>query len=256
MRTLSCLPVLWLLLCLAPPAAAEIATPDRGTPVVSAGVAGQPGYVHYFRLTHPDGSQEDQLGIEMTDRRIAWSFPGAGVMVSGFVANGSLSVDGQDYGVEHRYGLRPFPDPEDLRRLQAELAPRVAFWIDQDTPYCVARQPGMPFCLNCADFVARILFPGTNPQLPAYPADFHTTAGEKPSPDDLLLYMLGLLQQPGASARRAAAATRTLPAALRQDVLAMLEPVPPAVANAAPRPAMDKKAPSRLAIRKTRSRQL
>src|SRR5688572_19803258 len=53
-------------------------TPSRAdAPVITTtGTAsGNAGFIHYFVITGPDGEPESQVGIEMPDSRIAWSFP-------------------------------------------------------------------------------------------------------------------------------------------------------------------------------------
>ena len=82
---------------------------------------GQAGYVHYFLITHPDGTLEEQLGIELEDQRIAWSFPGAGVIVSEFVYNGLLDIAGERFFIEHLHGIRPFRTAAEMRVLRNEL---------------------------------------------------------------------------------------------------------------------------------------
>ena len=37
---------------------------------VTSAAPGQAGYVHYFLLTHPDGSREYHVGIELSDQQI------------------------------------------------------------------------------------------------------------------------------------------------------------------------------------------
>src|SRR5262249_24661274 len=45
---------------------------------------GQAGYVHFFLLETPEGEGEIQIGIELADGQIAWSFPEIGVGVVPF----------------------------------------------------------------------------------------------------------------------------------------------------------------------------
>lgn len=222
---------------------------------------GQAGYVHYFLLTHPDGTLEEQVGIELEDQRIAWSFPGAGVIVSEFINNGILKVSGKKFFIEHLHGIRPFRNPAEMQVLKKELPARVAFWIDNETPYCVIRQPDEPFCLNCGDFVARILFPGTIPQMVGLPEAFTRMLGDAPTTDDLLIYMLGLHELPDAPARLRRLAGLNLPESLRLDVAAMLQPENAALAAATPAATAvsgtpEKKARSPMAIRKSQSKRL
>ena len=195
---------------------------------------GQAGSVHYFLITHPDGTLEEQVGIELEDQRIAWSFPGAGVIVSEFIHNGILVVDDQKFFIEHLHGIRPFRTSAEMQILRRELGSRVAFWIDNETPYCVMRQPEEAFCLNCGDFVARILFPGSTPQLIGLPEAFTRALPDMPTTDDLLIYMLGLHELPDAQSRIQQLSRLKLPESLRLDVAAMLQPENAAVAAATP----------------------
>lgn len=232
------------------------------TRAVADGPHGQTGYVHYFLITHPDGTLEDQVGIELEDRRIAWSFPGAGVIVSSFIHNGPLEISGRTFFIEHLHGIPPFRTSDEMQALRDDLARRVAFWIDEETPYCIFRQPGERFCLNCGDFVARILFPATNTLMLGLPDEFIRTLGIMPSTDDLLIYMLGLHTLPDAQSRLDRLAALDLPDSLRLDVIAMLQPetgllpqatTPSAVTADAPQ--VKKRGP-RIAIRRTQSRRL
>ena len=73
------------------------------------GAAGQAGYVHYFVITGPDGETETQVGIELADGRVVWSFPEAGVFVSPFMAWGSVTIGATRYDVEHLFGVASVP---------------------------------------------------------------------------------------------------------------------------------------------------
>ena len=215
---------------------------------------GQAGYIHYFVITHPDNTLEDHVGIELEDQRIAWSFPGAGVMVSEFIKSGELQINHTTYRIEHLHGLRPFKSERDMQTLRADLTRRVAFWIDDETPYCVFRQPGMPFCLNCGDFVTRILFPSPDPLMVAFPEELARSGARLSTPDDLLLYMLGLYNLPDASSQMARLAAMNLPESLRHDVQQMLLELETAVA--ATPAATEKKPMPRLATRRPQNRRL
>lgn len=223
---------------------------------------GQAGYVHYFLITHPDGTPEDQVGIELEDQRIAWSFPGAGVIVSGFVKNGVLNIAGKPFFIEHLHGIRPFRTAGEMQTLRNDLSRRVAYWVDEETPYCIFRQPGERPCFNCGDFVASILFPATNTLMIGLPEDFTRTPGNMATPDDLLMYMLGLHALPDAKSRLEKLATMDLPYSLRLDVAQMLADHPALSALAAATgattagPAPVRKPVSRIAIRRTQSRRL
>jgi hypothetical protein len=234
------------------------ASRSHGTTAVRAvtGIAaGQAGYVHYFLITHPDGTPEDHVGIELEDQRIAWSFPGAGVIVSGFVKNGPLEVAGQTFLIEHLHGIRPFRTENEMRLLRNELPARVAYWIDEETPYCIFPQPGEQMCLSCGDFVVRILFPATNPLMVGLPREFTRALNRVPTTDDLLIYMLGLHHLPDAKSRLKQLAKLDLPDSLRMDVTAMLQEGHPVPATT-PRTAGIKKPASRLATRRTQNRRL
>lgn len=214
------------------------------------------GYVHYFRLTHPDGTLEDQVGIELEDRRIAWSFPGAGVIVSDFILKGSLTVDGNTIRIEHRYGVRPFRNARDMQALRTALPQRVAFWVDQETPYCTIREPGQQFCLNCGDFVLHVLFPSASPGTVSLPAEL--TRRSTASPDDLLLYMIGLYGFPDAQTRLDRLARLDLPGSLRSDLQDMLRQdlAPAAAGTAVARSPAPKKPLSRVVTRSTQRKAL
>lgn len=215
---------------------------------------GQTGYVHYFLVTHPDGTLEDQVGLEMEDQRIAWSFPGAGVMVSPFIKNGVIEAGGKIYRVEHLHGVRPFRAIKDMQTLRQDLGRRVAIWVDNEVPYCVFREPNQPFCLSCGDFVIRVLFPSTNLVSANFPRDFQRAAGETPTTDDLLTYMLGLHNLPDYRSRMSRLASLDLPSTLHQDVADMLR------TQRDTRPMLaDTPAPQRagtLAVRKQQNRRL
>jgi hypothetical protein len=239
------------------PGARIYAAADRAQgPLAVTGVGnGQAGYVHYFVVTHPDGTLEDQVGIEMEDQRIAWSFPGAGVMVSAFVKYGYIEAGGKNYRVEHLHGVRPFRSARDMQALRQDLVRRVAIWIDSEIPYCVMREPGQPFCLSCGDFVIRLLFPSSNLISASFPRDFQRSAGVTPTTDDLLTYVLGLHALPDYRARMNRLASLDLPASLHQDVANMLRAQRDAAGPAlTEKPAPQHPAP--IAVRKQQSRRL
>ena len=62
-----------------------------------------------------------KYGIELPDRRIAWSFPGLGVHVAPFIAAGAVDAKGRMFRVRHLYGLRPFADEAAMRSLRSGL---------------------------------------------------------------------------------------------------------------------------------------
>lgn len=222
-------------------AAATPATPSAVKAVTDVG-PGQAGYVHYFLLTHPDGELEYQVGVELEDHRIAWSFPGIGVSVADFVKQGVMHSDGKRFLVKHLYGVRPFANEADMHKLQKELTARVAQWVDAQTPYCFLRERGQPFCLSCGDFVVRILYPGNHPMIPALPNDFLRMTGAAYTTDDLLLYLAGLHQMPDHAAMLKRLATLDVPAIMREDLITMIQAAdpapPPATQTAIAKPAV------------------
>lgn len=213
-----------------PPPATAVLAPVKA--VTSAG-PGQAGYVHYFLITHPNGELEYQVGIELEDQRIAWSFPEIGVTVSPFVKTGTIDAGGKPFKVEHLHGIRPFAQDAEMRALQKALTPRVALWVDAQTPYCLLRAPGQPFCLSCGDFVVRILWPGSHPLIPALPQDFVRSTGAAYTTDDLLIYLVGLHNLPDRASMLAQLDKLDIPKVMREDLLTMLAPVEPDTAPTA-----------------------
>jgi hypothetical protein len=180
--------------------------------------AGQAGYVHYFILKLPDESLEIQVGIELADQRIAWSFPGQGVAISPFIEEGVVSAGGQDYEVWYLYGIRPFPDEAAMATLQKELPGRVERWVKAETPYC-QHDDGRGHCVSCLGLVLRVLFPGRNSDYPNLPrALARTGAAPGYTPNDLLLFLAGMHDLPTREARLQRLARLTLPDALREDL--------------------------------------
>jgi hypothetical protein len=119
-------------------APADTAQPARaGAPVevVDGPRQGQAGYVHFFLLETPEHEGEIQVGIELSDGRIGWSFPEVGSGIMPFIRSGSVEVNGRIYGVEHLYGLRPFPDEASMSALRAALWDRVSPLVEGKTPY-------------------------------------------------------------------------------------------------------------------------
>ncbi|HKA43888.1 MAG TPA: hypothetical protein VKF40_18040 [Burkholderiales bacterium] len=214
---------------MARPAVARAAMP---VVITEATGPGQAGYVHYFTLDMPDGSRETQVGMELPDGRIAWSFPALGVAVSPFIKSGEIEVNGRVYGLQHLYGIRPFPDDESMRVLQRELVNRVIPWVEDGTPYCNPTVDPKYLCTSCLGFVLRILFPGRSPAYPALPAEFRNAA---PDPyyttHDLLLYLTGLQGLATAEARIKRIEGLALPQHLREELLQLaLSIEPPNVA--------------------------
>jgi hypothetical protein len=241
---------------------------SRASVVTSSG-RGQTGYVHYFVITHPDESLEYQVGIELEDQRMAWSVPNAGVIVSEFIKKGTLDANGTVFKVEHLYGIRPFANDAQMRVLQKELTQRVAQWVDNETPYCLFRKPGEPFCLSCGDFVVRALYPGFSALVPAMPSDFSQGHGRAHTTDDLLLYFVGIYNLPDKHAKLAKLAALDLPAGMRGDIATMIEDSEPedassatalaaAPASTAPvaKPSAEKPAKSKIASRRPQSKKL
>jgi hypothetical protein len=202
--------------------AAKPAVARASMPVVIAATtgAGQAGYVHYFVIDMPDGSKETLVGMELPDGRIAWSFPEVGAAVSPFIESGEIEVNGRVYGLQHLYGIRPFPDEEAMRVLQKELVNRVIPWIEDGTPYCNPTVQPKYLCASCLGFVLRLLFPGRSPAYPALPADFRS-AGVDPyyTTDDLLLYLTGLHALATPEARIKRIEGLALPQHLREELL-------------------------------------
>ena len=218
-------------------------TGGRGSKPVHTATAtgpGQPGYVHYFLLTLPDESLETLVGIEMPGRKIAWSFPDLGVVVSPFVEQGVVPAGGKQYSVSHLYGVRPFPDDAVMSKLRGELASRVGRWVAAGTPYCENDGPRSN-CMSCLGFVLRVLFPGRQNDFPELPGDFWRALYEKSySTEDLLLYLTGMLDLPNREARLKRVGQLDLPDVLREDVVELVNTMdasglaPPVSAGAPP----------------------
>lgn len=185
---------------------------------------GQGGYVHYFVVRPPGGGEwEVQVGIEMPDQRIAWSFLDLGVVVSPFIEFGTVEVNRKHYEVEYLYGLRPFPDANTMHTLQRELEARVLPWAEGETPYCLARAPSDPVCVSCLGFVLRILFPGATPAYALLPHDFERDALKTIyNTDDLLLYLTGMNSLGGKEARLKRIEELAMPGYMRDDVMRLV----------------------------------
>ena len=161
--------------------------------VVAAPGADQAGYVHYWLITAPDGEQETQVGIELPDQRIAWSFPGMGVHVTPFIAEGAVNANGRVFQVRHLYGLRPFTSDTMMRSLRGSLMRRVTPLVRQQVPYCELNGVTPGLCMSCMGFVAQVLFPGRTPDYANFPRNFTRIDGEHyHTTEDLLLYLTGL----------------------------------------------------------------
>jgi hypothetical protein len=204
-----------------PPRVARSSAPVE---IVDGPRQGQTGYVHFFLLATPDGEAEIQLGVELLDGTIAWSFPEVGVTTMPFIRAGTIEVAGKAYGVEHLYGLRPFPDAESMAALRTGLPGRITPLLEGRTPYCNPFLRPQALCLSCLGFVLEALFPGRVPGSPAMPADFpRTTSRLYYTTDDLLLYLTGFheLDTPEARARRIEALT--LPSYLEEELWQLVE---------------------------------
>jgi len=215
------------LVLLAPSAGAEprpggVAAPAKpaarsqpGIVAVTSTGAGQAGYVHYFLIAGPDGEGEIQVGVELEDQRIAWSFPGLGAVISPFVAEGVVAApDGTEVGVWHLYGLRPFAGD---RAMAALLAARIRPWIAARTPHC-ENEPRGGGCVSCLGFVLRALYPARADGYPALPRDWPAGPAGNYTTRELLLYLTGVAQLPTREARLARVARQPLPADLRDDL--------------------------------------
>lgn len=198
-------------------AAPSTARASKPLHAVSNTAFGQAGYVHYFLLRMPDDTLEVQVGIELADQQIAWSFPEVGVTVSPFIDAGEMEAGGRVYEVWHLYGLRPFPDDAAMASLRRELPLRVKRWVKAGLPYCLDDGPRSN-CISCLGFVLRALYPVRN-GYPQIPVDFSRTRISKQyTPNDLLLYLSGMLELPDRNARMQRLQQQTLPADLREDL--------------------------------------
>ncbi len=205
--------------------------------VVTATGKGQAGYVHYWLIIAPDGEQEIQVGIELPDQRIAWSFPGLGVHTAAFVAEGEVDVRGRPFKAQHLYGLRPFAGEAAMRTLRGNLMRRVTPLVRQRVPYCELNGVTAELCMSCMGFVSQILFPGRTPEYANFPRNFPRIAGEDyHTTEDLLLYLTGLHALSGDAARKRRMAAIGGPPALQEELARLapqLGPAPAAtVANA------------------------
>lgn len=200
----------------APRNAAPARLPD---PVVVSGTApGQAGFVHYFVITGPDGEPESQIGIELPDDRIVWSFPEMGVVVTPFIKSGLIRTHGKSFEIEHLYGLRPFRDEEAFRILQRTLPERTGWWLDQKSPYCDEERPSNRLCVSCLGFVLRVLYPGASPALPSMPPDFRSARKNVYTTEDLLLYLAGVRMEGSRDARLKRIASLEVPESLREQL--------------------------------------
>lgn len=198
--------------------------PVATAPVVTATGEGQAGFVHFWMITAPEGEQEIQVGIELPDQRIAWSFPGLGVHLASFIADGEVDVHGRYYTVQHLYGLRPHAGDAAMRTLRGALMQRVTALVRKRVPYCELNGVTAELCMSCMGFVSQVLFPGRTPAYANFPRDFPRIAGaDYHTTEDLLLYLTGLHALPDMAARQRRIAALGGPPALQEE-LARLSP--------------------------------
>lgn len=206
--------------------------------VVTASGADQAGYVHYWRITAPDGEQEMQVGVELPDQRIAWSFPGLGVHVAPFITAGEVDANGRVFQVQHLYGLRPFASDTMMRSLRSSLMRRVTPLVRQQVPYCELNGVTPGLCMSCMGFVAQVLFPGRTPEYANFPRNFTRIDGEHyHTTEDLLLYLTGLNTLTTDAARKRRLDAIGGPPALQEELVrltAKLAESSPVVATAKP----------------------
>lgn len=192
--------------------------------VVNAPGPDQAGYIHYWVITAPDGEEEIQVGIELADQRIAWSFPELGVQVRSFIANGEVNARGRIFRVQHLYGLRPFNTDMAMRTLRNVLDFRVAYWVDNNTPYCFLNGQSREICVSCMGFVMQVLFPGKTPAYPEVPKDFTRIGGDiYHTTEDLLFYLTGLHKLPTEMLRRERIAAIGVPKDLHDELIRLSE---------------------------------
>ncbi|MCI3953122.1 MAG: hypothetical protein K0R53_2620 [Burkholderiales bacterium] len=197
---------------------------------VTAPGAGQAGYVHYFLLRLPDETLEIQVGIELADQRIAWSFPDVGPVVSEFIDAGVVPAGGKEYEVWHLYGLRPCPDDGAMAALQKALPGRVRSLTERNISYCENDGP-QSRCMSCLGFVLRVLFPGRSNAYPDVPREFwRAGTASRYTTRDLLLYLSGMLDLPTREARLKRIGRLDVPDVLRDDLEALVYSMSPAEA--------------------------
>ena len=187
--------------------------------VVTAAGPDQAGYVHYWLITAPDGEQEMQVGIELPDQRIAWSFPGLGVHQAPFIAAGEVDANGKVFKVQHLYGLRPFANATSMRTLRSNLMRRVTPLVRNRVPYCELNGVTPGLCMSCMGFVSQVLFPGKTQEYANFPRNFPRVAGEDyHTTEDLLLYLTGLHALSSDAARQKRLAAIGGPAVLQEEL--------------------------------------
>lgn len=205
------------------PQSSKSGTNDGVTPApvtATAAAPGQAGYVHYFLIRRPDGIAEMQVGMELPDQSIAWSFPSVGVSVSPFIESGTVAGRDGQYEVTHLFGIRPFPDGLAMAKLATALPVRVMPWVEDNVQHCDLDPPHREACVSCLGFVLRVLFPGPFPSYPSLPADFRQArAGERYTTEDLLIYLTGLHKLETRAARVARIHALDMPQNLRDELL-------------------------------------
>jgi len=230
------------------------ATAVTAPAVVTAPGPDQAGYVHYWLITAPDGEQEMQVGIELPDQRIAWSFPGLGVHLALFIAEGEVDAGGKVFRVQHLYGLRPFANDTTMRTLRSNLMQRVTPLVRNRVPYCELNGVTPGLCMSCMGFVSQVLFPGRTPEYANFPRNFPRVAGEDyHTTEDLLLYLTGLHALSTDAARQRRLAAISGPPVLQEELLrltAKLAETPPLVIAAAKPPAKRRATAPKSAIKR------
>ena len=205
--------------------------------VVAAPGPDQAGYVHYWLITAPDGEQEMQVGIELPDQRIAWSFPGLGVQLAPFITEGEVDANGKVFRAKHLYGLRPFANDKTMRNLRSKLLQRVTPLVRNRVPYCELNGVTPGLCMSCMGFVSQVLFPGKTPEYANFPRNFPRVDGEYyHTTEDLLLYLTGLNTLKTDAARKRRLDAIGGPPALQEELTrltAKLAETPPVVIAAA-----------------------
>lgn len=212
--------------------------------VVAAPGANQAGYVHYWLITAPDGEQETQVGIELPDQHIAWSFPGLGVHVAPFIAAGEVDASGKVFQVRHLYGLRPFANDTAMRTLRSSLMQRVTPLVRNRVPYCELNGVTAGLCMSCMGFVSQVLFPGKTPEYANFPRNFPRVDGEYyHTTEDLLLYLTGLNALTTDAARKHRLDAIGGPPALQEELTRLTAKlVEPPVVLAAAKPSVKRRA--------------
>ncbi len=237
-----------------PPSPSVAKRVAAGAPsVVTASGPNQAGYVHYWLITAPDGEQETQVGIELPNQRIAWSFPGLGVHVTPFIAEGEVDANGRVFQVQHLYGLRPFTNDTMMRTLRSSLMLRVTPLVKQQVPYCELNgvEPGL--CMSCMGFVSQVLFPGRTPEYANFPRSFTRVDGEHyHTTEDLLLYLTGLNALTTDAARKRRLDAIDGPPALHEELARLAEKLaaPPVAVAAAKSPAKRRAVAPKSAIKR------